>query len=135
MAAISWNEKYSVKVSSIDKQHQKLFDLINEFYDNLSNNSNNDLILNLVTGMGSYVDMHFKTEEKYMQEFNYPGFELHKKEHDAFIAKVKDFEDLIRKGVTIVSFEITSFLKDWIKKHILCTDMQYSEFFTKNGIR
>jgi len=47
---------------------------------------------------------------------------------------VNALEEKLKKGTTIVSFEITNFLKDWIKKHIQESDKQYTEFFIKNGV-
>lgn len=55
--------------------------------------------------MKAYTVFHFATEEKFMAQYNYPDYENHKKEHVEFIEKVK-------RGTIIVSFEITSFLKD-----------------------
>ncbi len=134
MAALTWNESLSVKVKSIDEQHKKLFELINDFYDNINNKSNQELIIKLVEGMRAYTCMHFLQEEKYMKNLNYPAYEPHKKQHEIFIQKIDDIDDRIKKGYTIVSFEITSFLKDWIKNHIQTADKAYSDFFVKNGI-
>lgn len=134
MAAIAWNDSLSVKIKSIDDQHKKLIDMINDFYDNISKHSNNELIINLVNGMKNYTVMHFSMEERYMVQYKYPYYEQHKKEHEHFIAKVNELEEKLKKGRIIVSFEITSFLKDWLKHHIQTVDKQYSDFFIKHGI-
>jgi len=134
MAAITWTDSLSVKINSIDEQHKKLIEMINDFYDNISKRSNQELISKLIKGMKDYTIMHFNTEEKYMRQFKYPNYEQHKKEHEDFISKVNALEEKLKKGTTIVSFEITNFLKDWIKKHIQESDKQYTEFFIKNGV-
>lgn len=134
MAAITWTESLSVNINSIDDQHKKLIEMINDFYDNISKRSNQELISKLVAGMKDYTIMHFSNEEKYMKQFNYPYYEQHKKEHSFFIDKVAALEDKINKGTIIVSFEITNFLKDWIKNHIQESDKQYSDFFIKHGV-
>ncbi len=134
MAVISWTDDLSVKIQSIDEQHKKLIDMINVFYDNINKQSNEDLIARMVKHMKEYSIMHFSTEERYMVKFNYPGYEQHKKEHEDYINKVNELETKLKKGKLLVSFEITNFLKNWIKKHIQETDKQYSEFFLKNGV-
>ena len=134
MPTIKWNQTYSVNVINFDKQHQKLFEIINEFYDNLVIQSNDQLILKLVSGMRNYVQIHFHSEEEMMKLHSYPEFESHKQQHDSFIKKVKELEDRLGQGVTVISYEITSFLKDWIKNHILNTDKKYSDFFNKLGV-
>ncbi|MFA6400256.1 MAG: bacteriohemerythrin [Salinivirgaceae bacterium] len=135
MAFMTWNQTLSVKIKTIDDQHIKLIEMINDFYDNVKNRSNNDNISALITGMKKYILTHFYTEEKYMVEFNYPNYEEHKKEHDLFISKLSAVEEKFNSGKVVVSFEITGFLKDWLKNHIQVTDKQYSDFFIKNGVK
>jgi hemerythrin len=33
-----------------------------------------------------------------------------------------------------MSLKILVFLKDWVRKHVMGTDKQYSEFFTEKGV-
>jgi hemerythrin-like metal-binding protein len=135
MAFINWNDNLSVKIQSIDEQHQKLIGLINDFYENLKTHSNDNIISMLINGMKNYTQLHFNTEESYMKKHNYPDYEAHKKEHDLFIAKVNSLEEKFNSGKIILSYEITGFLKDWLKNHIQVTDKKYSEFFIKKGIK
>lgn len=134
MAAIFWDESLSVKINSIDDQHKILINMINDFYDNIAKRSNNENIISLIDGMKDYTVMHFNKEEALMKQHNYPHFAQHKKEHEYFIDRVITLEEKIKKGTIIVSFEITSFLRDWLKSHIQNTDKQYTEFFLKRGV-
>ncbi|HAF27699.1 MAG TPA: hemerythrin [Bacteroidales bacterium] len=135
MAVLNWDSSLSVKIDSIDEEHKELIRIINEFYDNLRKSTNNELIISLIGGLKAYTITHFKTEENYMEQFKYPDYELHKKEHDDFIFKVSALEKKISEGKTIVSFEVTSYIKDWIKNHIQKSDKKYSDFFISNGIK
>ncbi len=135
MAFINWNENLSVKINSIDEQHKKLIELINDFYDNIQSRSNNENIGKLISGMKNYTQMHFTLEEKYMKQFSYPDYFSHKNEHDSFIAKVSSLEEKYNSKKLIISFEITGFLKEWIKNHIQESDMKYSDFLVKNGVK
>ena len=128
MALLTWNDSYSVKVDKMDEQHQKLFGLINSFYDEVGKQSQDKLIFDLIAGMKDYTILHFNEEEQLMQQCNYPGLAEHKKEHADFIDKVTDLEEKLKSGKMIISFEITNFLKDWIKKHIKESDQQYSAY-------
>ena len=128
MALLTWNDTYSVKVDAMDEQHQKLFELINSFYDEIGKQSQDKLIFDLIVGMKDYTILHFNEEEQLMQQCNYPGLTEHKKEHADFIDKVTDLEEKLKSGKMIISFEITNFLKDWIKKHIKESDQQYSAY-------
>lgn len=135
MAAITWTESLSVKIDSIDDQHKKLIDMINDFYDSINKRTNNENILWLISGMKSYTVMHFDKEEILMKQFQYPYFEEHKKEHEDFIANVNALEEKIKKETLIISFEITNFLKDWLKNHIQHTDKRYTQFFLQHGLK
>ena len=128
MALLTWNDTYSLKVDAMDEQHQKLFELINSFYDEIGKQSQAKLIFDLIAGMKAYTIVHFNEEEHLMQQCNYPGLTEHKKEHADFIDKVTDLEEKLKSGKMIISFEITNFLKDWIKKHIKESDQQYSAY-------
>ncbi|MFP4366254.1 MAG: bacteriohemerythrin [Bacteroidales bacterium] len=134
MAYFEWDENLSVKISSIDDQHKKLVEMINVFYQNIKDNSGNDQISKLVRGMKDYTRQHFSTEENYMRKFNYPDYDAHKKEHDMFITKVNELEDKLNQGKMVLSFEITKFLKEWVKNHIQGTDKKYSDFFVSKGV-
>jgi hemerythrin len=134
MAALYWNDSYSVKIDTIDKQHKKLFKMVNDFYDNINKRPTNEIILKLIHDMKMYTVMHFSTEESYMKRYKYPNYEIHKKEHDEFIDKVITLEERLKNGIPVLSFEITNFLKNWIKEHIQKTDMQYSDFLVKHGV-
>ncbi len=135
MAVIIWDETLSVKIDSIDLQHKKLINLINSFYENLNRDSNKEKMLELIVALKDYTLFHFSSEEKCMKQTNYPDFEKHKIEHQRFIAAVKDFEDRYVHGKLLLSMEITSFIKDWITKHIKGIDRKYSDLFIQKGIK
>lgn len=134
MAFFNWNDDLSVKIRSIDDQHMKLIEMINDFYENIKNRSNDESIKKLITEMRKYAQNHFTQEERYMKQLNYPGFEAHKKEHDLFMSKVVELEEKFQNGKLLLTFEITGFLKDWIKQHIQIVDQKYSQFFIDKGV-
>jgi hemerythrin len=133
MALIVWNDKLSLKIKSIDDQHKKLIELINDFYENITNRSNKENVSQVLSGLKKYIEEHFAYEEKYMKFYHYPDFDSHKKEHDFFIKKVEDIEEKLNSEQIILSLDITSFLFDWLKKHIMISDKKYSETFIEKG--
>jgi hemerythrin len=135
MALIKWDDSLSIGIESIDKQHMKLIEMINEFYENIRVKSTNEVISELIKNMREYVIYHFNTEEGLLRLYGYDQFEQHKAEHDNFVKKVEDFEERFKNGKLILSFEITNFLKSWLKDHIQVTDRKYSGFLISKGIR
>lgn len=134
MAALQWDDSFSVGIKSIDKQHQKLIDSLNDFYAHIESKSNDELIGSLLSEMRNYVEHHFATEEMYFKNYNYPEYEKHKREHTKFIEKLVDLEQRFNNGTIIASFEITTFLKNWLVNHIKGTDKEYSQFLIDKGV-
>ncbi len=130
MALLNWDKSYSVKVDKMDEQHQRLFDMINDFYDKIGSQSQKELIIELIKGMKEYTIFHFADEERLMTQHNYPLIEQHKKEHRDFVEKVTEVETKLKEGKMVISIEITNFLKDWIKNHIHNSDQKYSQYVT-----
>ncbi len=125
MALIEWNDSYNLNIEVIDEQHKKLAKMINDFYDEITQKSNNDLISELIHKMKDYTKVHFKTEEELLHQSNYSELIEHKIKHQAFIDKVTDLEKRFNEGKMVLSFEITNFLKDWLISHIQKEDKAY----------
>lgn len=134
MAFLEWDDSYSVGIHCIDEQHTALFDMMNQFYDNINIESNKNNIAKLIANMRGYTLMHFVDEEDYMVEFEYPELESHRLEHEFFLSKVANLEERLNKGDLILSFEITNFIKEWLTNHIKDTDQKYSDFFRERGL-
>ena len=135
MALIKWDDSFSVKVAEIDKQHQKLIDMINELNDAMKQGKGKDILGKIIKGLVQYTATHFKTEEDYFKQFNYPHADTHKKEHDAFVKKVSEFKDEFEKGNISLTIEVMKFLSDWLRNHIKGTDKHYSRFFNEHGLQ
>jgi len=132
---IKWNDKYSVDISLIDKQHKKLFELISkaEIVEKLNNNPKN--VLAILDQMTEYVLEHFEIEERYMKEFNFSGYQSHKNEHIDFTNTTLDYKNRAIGGEFQVTGEILEYLKQWIVNHIQVTDKKYIDCFKQNGLK
>lgn len=135
MAYIILDEKYSVGVKETDLQHKKLVELINSLHDAMKEGKGKDVLARVLQELVKYAASHFATEEKYMTQFNYPGYSAHKAEHEKFVAKVVDFQKDFDSGKAVMTLEVMSFLKDWLVKHILGTDKKYGPFFNEHGLK
>ena len=131
---IKWNDWMSVDVAQFDAGHKKLIDMIGQLNLAFTRGEGEKAIIGILAGLASYCVEHFAGEERLMKEQSYPGYERHRKIHDAFVQKVQE---------TIVDFEqhrvspstIMDLLSDWLMGHILKVDKEYSAFFNKKGIR
>lgn len=135
MDTIQWNDKLSVKIDSIDFQHKKIIEVINNFYQYISDGTHKEKYPEIIKALKEYTLYHFSTEEKYMKQHQFPGMEAHVKEHKEFINKVLDLDERITSGKLVISLEITNFIKNWVVSHIMGTDQKYSDFLRERGVK
>ncbi|MBT5180286.1 MAG: hemerythrin, partial [Rhodospirillaceae bacterium] len=71
MAELIWLEKYSVGVEALDQQHQTIIGLINELNAEDRTGHTPDAVNRILDQLAGYVTSHFRTEEDYMERFDY----------------------------------------------------------------
>ena len=81
MDKIIWNNSYSVGVQELDEQHKKIVKMLNKLIEMKDTRVDSEIISNTLIEMKKYASEHFETEEKLMNEYNYPDYLLHKKQH------------------------------------------------------
>ncbi|MCP4213100.1 MAG: hemerythrin family protein, partial [bacterium] len=64
----------------------------------------------------------------------YKHYDAPKKSHALFVEKVVDFQQKQADGRLMLSMEIMSFLKNWLKDHIMGEDKKYTTCFHENGL-
>ncbi|NOY12292.1 MAG: hemerythrin family protein [Deltaproteobacteria bacterium] len=134
MPIITWEKSYSVGVDELDGHHKQLINMINELYYAMKNDRGQSLVNDIISDMLSYAEMHFEIEEGYMRRCEYLGMLQHFREHEHFIKKAQDLARRSKEGEFVLSFEVIQFLSDWLKSHILETDMKYVPLFKEKGL-
>ncbi len=132
---IEWEDKFSVGISIIDKEHMKFIGILNKAILANEHNDNPKKIERVLDEMLEYSYRHFSTEEAYMIEFNYPEYQQHRSEHIDFANKTLAIYFTIINGDFYVTGEILKYLKKWLINHIQVTDMKYVDCFTENGLK
>ncbi len=128
MPIISWSDSYSVNVPKIDAQHKKLFVLINDLHEAMSQGKGKDALGAILDGLLDYTRVHFADEEKMLAKVNYPDLPAQKAEHAAFILKISELQTDFRAGKAAMTMPVMAFLKDWLVNHILKNDKKYAPF-------
>jgi hemerythrin len=130
-----WDEKYSLGIKSIDNQHKELFLHLNKLLEAMKQGQANEVIDQVILEVERYAIIHFQKEEFFFKRFNFPSSDEHIKEHQEFTNKVSGLKADLKSGKITMTFELLSFLKEWIDHHILVVDKQYSECFRQNGLQ
>ena len=131
---ISWGEEYSVSIPSIDAQHQRLFELVNELFRGVKE-MKQDVISRVLDELVAYTVQHFDFEEKLFAKIGYSQEAEHKAHHKALVGQVSAFVGEFRSGEGMVDFRLLNFLRNWLKGHIQIEDVKYREEFLRGGIR
>ncbi len=136
MSMFKWTPDLSVKVKTLDEQHQKLIAIINNLFDAMKQGKANSIVADIVKEIGDYTIYHFKEEEKLLESAGYPALAAHKAEHAKFIEKVIQYNKKLVEGKTVMmGMEIANFLKEWLVSHISGTDKKYSDLMNEKGIK
>ncbi len=135
MSLIEWTDALSVGVLEIDQQHKKLIDMINELYDAMRAARGKEVLGEILHRLKQYTQVHFSFEERAMERFGYAELADHKRQHEAFVAKVVEFSQAFNVGKATVTGELLNFLRDWLQSHIKGTDKKYGTIFIQNGMK
>jgi hemerythrin len=134
MALLEWTkEAFGTNVSKADEQHQKIFAMVNGLHESLGSGDRQSIGRQL-DALIDYVAMHFKTEEDLMQAHGYPELAAHKAEHDNLVQTCLDVQKKFHAGALDITPETTTFVKDWLVKHIPNVDKHYGPFFNSKGV-
>lgn len=135
MAFLTWSDQYLVHIAEIDNQHKKLFDMVNEMHDSMRAGKGNEVLGKVLKGLTDYVKTHFATEERLMTMHGYSDYAKHKQEHDKLTqAALALYNDFVA-GKPVVTFELMTFLKNWLSDHIQGTDKKYGPFLNSKGVK
>jgi hemerythrin len=134
MPLFNWNQTYSVKVKRFDDDHQQLFAIINELYDGMMAKRGQEALQGVLAKLLAYTEEHFAGEEAVMRSAAYPQLQAQIDQHRAFANKIKEVAAQYKAGTIGISAELLNFLSDWLKKHIVGVDKQYSDYLNAKGI-
>lgn len=124
----------SVGIGTIDGQHQKLIAQINAVVDNILMQTNPKTDLNSVMDeLIEYTHTHFAFEEDLFAKHNYGETADHLNHHERLRSGLISHVDKFRRG-QLDQARFLEFLKDWLIKHIMETDMKYSAHLTEQGV-
>jgi hemerythrin len=130
---ISWSDDLSVGIQELDEQHKVLITLINRIFNEAFIMHNDSVVSDVLTELVQYTIIHFSVEESLFRIFNYPAYEDHKAQHAELTSQVMAMRDRVQQGEE-VNADLLSFLRGWLKKHIVQEDKKYTSFFAEKGL-
>lgn len=126
--------EYYTGILSIDQEHARLFELVQETHNLLNNDilmDKTDSLTDLISELINYTRTHFSHEEAYMESIQYPHIAFHAAQHRQFESKLLEFdldsiaEDYDEQNEAVEN--LLDFLVTWLINHIMKVDMLYTE--------
>ncbi len=134
MALFTWDSRLKTNITVCDEQHQKLISILNDLHEAMRIKKDKELIGKTLTELIDYTIYHFQTEEKLLEEHQFPYLNNHRAEHLNLTNEVKDLKKRYDSGETVLTTEVLSFLKNWVNDHIIGMDKNYTTFLHNKGV-
>lgn len=121
-----WEDRFNIGVDSIDREHKKLFSVLNRMLLYKDHGEKNQWVC--MEGIKYFKDhamKHFTEEEAYMASIGYVGFETHRRVHDNFRKKTLPALEKELKQTNYSEDAINHFLgvcAGWLFGHTLTED-------------
>jgi len=121
---IQWQERSETGIALIDEQHKGIVSIINTFFYMMSKGMDNHMLYSCISDtLKNYSNIHFITEERFLEISGYEDIEDHKKLHEGLTTEIDRIErEAIRDNDARPLLE---FLKKWWVEHINDEDQLY----------
>jgi hemerythrin-like metal-binding protein len=129
-----WSSAFNIGVPRIDRQHQRLAELLNEFHGSCSLPGPDCAVYPVLNALVRYAEEHFRGEEALMEETRYPESLRQKREHEKFAFAIFAFNERLQARGAEVAEEALSFVKNWLLDHILQMDRKMGDYLRDRGI-
>jgi hemerythrin len=119
-----WLPKYETGNPSVDRQHQRLFEMVNELHHGIIAGQGRETMGPTLKALAKYTLEHFATEEGFMRASGYEHYPRHKARHDELAKQVKELITQYDSGALALPGTLSKFLADWLTHHIKEEDME-----------
>ncbi|MCG3186710.1 MAG: Bacteriohemerythrin [Rhodocyclaceae bacterium] len=129
-----WDNDFNIGIQEIDEQHKVLVSLLNDLHNAIREHHGKATSREILDRLAEYTRTHFLLEESLMRLTHYPGFEIHKAQHEDLIRQVRDLQEKLDKENITITFELLHFLKTWLARHIHDSDKRFGAYFQETNL-
>ena len=131
MESFHWDNYYVTDIVSVDIQHRRLVDLINEFGNSIldQNSIKQEDLERIFNSLADYSKFHFSDEEAMMvlAKMDPRHLKYHFKEHSSFLTEVTHLYSNISSDNLEPARFLLNFLVHWLAYHILGSDQSMAK--------
>ena len=122
MKLLQWKLEYSVGVESVDQEHRKMLELINELGAQICEDTNSELVEMFLGEIYAGIAAHFALEERFMRNADYSEYGAHKEDHEALLDELVGIMDHFVADPVVGAEHLTSKLSNWFSVHFSSFD-------------
>ncbi|MES9992001.1 MAG: bacteriohemerythrin [Candidatus Thiodiazotropha sp.] len=130
-----WRDDWRLGIEGIDNQHLRLVELVNQIADALhayeSGTAEQSTAMRLVLQLQIETRLHFRSEEAFMRECDYPEYVSHHREHAMLQAELKELLREIEEGKRKFDIDTLTSLKHWLINHVIDSDLEIARYLHK----
>ena len=121
-----WNERYNIGVEIIDREHKKLFSILNKLFDFGRQEEKSQWVCQeAVKYFKEHAIQHFADEESYMASIHYEGLKTHRHIHKNFRERTLPALEKELERTDYAAESVSHFLSvcaGWLIGHTLIED-------------
>ncbi|HEX9080200.1 MAG TPA: bacteriohemerythrin, partial [Desulfuromonadaceae bacterium] len=111
--ALEWDESFATGVRSLDDQHRRLFDMVNDLHDAMQQKRSREAVGSILGRLIEYTASHFAAEEEGFRRTGYPEEAQHRTHHARLVEQVLDLQRKFNSGEALLTQSVIEFLQDW----------------------
>jgi hemerythrin-like metal-binding protein len=127
MAALEWNDSFSIGVLKVDQHNQHLFELLSSLHKGLTEHSDARIIKHGFEDLSDYIIYHFACEEIWMVRSKFSLVTEHSEQHNRLRLMFFDTYNQFKHGNISGAIAISSLIK-LVIAHIEKCDTSYGCF-------
>ena len=130
MELINLEDTLKLDIPEIDSQHETMIMLINQLHETMLRGADRVPLAELLLQLLEHTRTHFAYEEQLMSQYDYPGYEAHKSEHDSLVQHLVDLSKRYKNDELQLSVAVAAVLEleDWATVHIEKSDKPLCAF-------
>ena len=121
-----------VSLDSMNKIHFEEIEILNALLEEFDNKVDFEILSKKLENLLEHMQQHFTSEEKLMQQFQYPSFRMHKADHDKVLNETRYAEMQWRnkKDKDALREYIEDDIVPWLDQHIKAMDMPMADYIS-----
>lgn len=126
MAFLNWKDTSQAGVQTMDREHGRLVQQMNELHARWAADAPRDTVGRALHALYDGTLDHFRHEEAHMRQHRHPDYDVHSRIHRHLMHELTGYRDAFVRNGAALDQEFFDFLELWLSVHILQVDASYA---------